>query len=171
MKKIVMMVVVLAMSMATMAQGQNEQVTKIRKKYAEAKEIIASKQKAEIPLDETEVTSNYMAPGAGPIKDVTHYFYDADFDENLGSYFYTPYFITRKFNVGATDYYEEFLFDKDNLVFYFCKYEGNEIRYYWGENGFFHEAIKGQREMDEVFALRLANDLKEAFNRLMNREY
>ena len=152
-------------------QAQNAHVANIRKKYAEAKEVMANKKKAELPLDETVVTSNYMSPGAGPVKDVTHYYYSGEFDENLGNVYYTPYFITRKYNVGAREYYEEFLFDKGDLVFYFNKSQNDETRYYWGPNGFFHEVIKGQKMMDEVFASRLANDLTEAFHRLMNREY
>ncbi len=152
-------------------QAQNAQLADIRKKYAEAKEIMANKKKAELPPDETVVTSHYMAPGAGPVKDVTHYFYTGEFDENLGNVYYTPYFITRKYNVGAREYYEEFLFNKGNLVFYYNKSQNDETRYYWGQNGFFHEIVKGQKMMDEVFAARLANDLTEAFHRLMNREY
>ena len=152
-------------------QAQSAQLADIRKKYAEAKEIMANKKKAEVPPDETVVTSNYMAPGAGPIKDVTHYFYSGEFDENLGNVYYTPYFITRKYNVGAREYYEEFLFDKGNLVFYYIKSQNDETRYYWGPNGFFHELIKGQKQMDEVFASRLAQELTSAFNNLMNREF
>lgn len=152
-------------------QAQNAQLADIRKKYAEAKEIMANKKKAELPPDETVVTSHYMASGAGPVKDVTHYFYTGEFDENLGNVYYTPYFITRKYNLGAREYYEEFLFNKGNLVFYYNKSQNDETRYYWGQNGFFHEIVKGQKMMDEVFAARLANDLTEAFHRLMNREY
>lgn len=152
-------------------EAQNAQVAKIRKMYAEAKEMMANKEKAELPVDETIVTSNYMAPGAGPVKDVTHYYYSGDFDENLGNVYYTPYFISRKYNVGARDFYEEFLFDKGDLVFYFSKSENDEIRYYWGPDGFFHEVIKGKKTMDEVFANRLAHDLKDAFDKLMNREF
>ena len=94
-----------------------------------------------------------------------------EFDENQGNVFYTPYFMTRSYNVGARNYYEEFLFDKGSLVFYFNKSQNDETRYYWGAGGFFHEDIKGQKMMDEVFASRLAHDLVEGFNRLMNREY
>lgn len=151
--------------------AQNVQVAQIRKLYAQAKETMAQKKKAELPPDETVVTSNYMAAGAGPIKDVTHYFYSGNFDENLGNQYYTPYFITRKYNVGAREYYEEFLFDKGSLVFYFNKSQNDETRYYWGSGGFFHQDVKGQKMMDEVFATRLANDLMEAFHRLMNREF
>lgn len=169
MKKLLFMLTVLMA--CTMVQAQDTQVANIRKMYAEAKEVMANKKKAELPLDETVVTSNYMAPGAGPIKDVTHYYYSGEFDENLGNVYYTPYFITRKYNVGAREYYEEFLFDKGGLVFYFNKSQNDETRYYWGPNGFFHEVVKGQKMMDEVFAARLANDLTEAFHKLMNREY
>ena len=170
MKKIVMLTVLCLCALSSV-QAQNAQVAKIRQMYADAKEIMANKKKAEVPPDETVVTSNYMAPGAGPIKDVTHYFYSGEFDENLGNVFYTPYFMTRSYNLGAREYYEEFLFDKGSLVFYFNKSQNDETRYYWGSSGFFHEAIKGQKMMDEVFASRLANDLVEAFHRLMNREY
>ena len=164
--------VVLCLCAIMGVQAQNAQVAKIRKMYAEAKEVMANKKKAEVPPDETVVTSNYMAPGAGPIKDVTHYYYNGEFDENLGNVYYTPFFMTRNYNVGARNYYEEFLYDKEgSLVFYFNKSQNDETRYYWGAGGFFHEDIKGQKMMDEVFAARLANDLKEAFHRLMNREY
>jgi hypothetical protein len=170
MKKIVLSIILCLCALGSV-QAQNAQVANIRKMYAEAKEIIANKKKAEVPPDETVVTSNYMAPGAGPIKDVTHYFYSGEYDENLRNVYYTPYFITRSYNVGARDYYEEFLFDKGSLVFYFSKSQNDETRYYFGAGGFFHEVIKGEKQMDEVFASRLANDLVEAFHRLMNREY
>ena len=170
MKKIVLSIILCLCALGSV-QAQNAQVANIRKMYAEAKEIIANKKKAEVPPDETVVTSNYMAPGAGPIKDVTHYFYSGEYDENLRNVYYTPYFITRSYNVGARDFYEEFLFDKGSLVFYFSKSQNDETRYYYGGGGFFHEVIKGEKQMDEVFASRLANDLVEAFHRLMNREY
>jgi hypothetical protein len=170
MKKIVLSIILCLCALGSV-QAQNAQVANIRKMYAEAKEIIANKKKAEVPPDETVVTSNYMAPGAGPIKDVTHYFYSGEYDENLRNVYYTPYFITRSYNVGARDFYEEFLFDKGSLVFYFSKSQNDETRYYFGAGGFFHEVIKGEKQMDEVFASRLANDLVEAFHRLMNREY
>ena len=170
MKKIVLSIILCLCALGSV-QAQNAQVANIRKMYAEAKEIIANKKKAEVPPDETVVTSNYMAPGAGPIKDVTHYFYSGEYDENLRNVYYTPYFITRSYNVGARDFYEEFLFDKGSLVFYFSKSQNDETRYYFGAGGFFHEVIKGEKQMDEVFASRLANDLVEAFHRLMNRDY
>ena len=171
MKKFVFISMLLCLCALNSVQAQDAQVAKIRQMYAEAKSRMADKKKAKVPLDETVVTSNYMALGAGPVKDVTHYFYSGEFDEDLGNVFYTPYFITRSYNVGAREFYEEFLFDKGSLVFYFSKSQNDETRYYWGAGGFFHEVIKGQKQMDEVFASRLSHDLVEAFNRLMNREF
>jgi hypothetical protein len=169
MKRIAMIAALLLMMVS--APAQQDQVAQIRKLYAEAKEKMASKKKAELPPDETVVTSNYMAAGAGPIKDVIHYFYSGDFDETLGIDIHELYFITRKYNVGAREFYEEFLFNEGSLVFYFSKQEANETRYYWGPNGFLHEVVKGERNMDWVFASRLAHDLKDAFDKLMNREF
>ena len=51
------------------------------------------------------------------------------------------------------------------------KSQNDETRYYWGAGGFFHEMVKGEKQMDEVFAARLSNDLKDAFDKLMNREF
>lgn len=169
MRKVIALIVL--MPFAIVARGQNAQITKIRQLYADTKNIIERKKDAELPPDETVVTSNYMAPGAGPIKDITHYYYSGEFDENLGNVYYTPYMMTRKYNVGASEYYEEYLFDHGDLVFYFSKNQDNETRHYWGANGFHHEDVKGEKLIDDVQASRLSYDLKEAFNRLMNREY
>ena len=144
----------------------------IRKKYAQVKERQDYRKKAELPPDETVVTSNYMAAGAGPIKDVTHYYYSGDFDEDLGRQDYTVYFMVRKYNVGAMDYYQEFLYDDDgSLIFYFEKSDTNETRYYWSSDGLAKEDIKGERLTDEVMACRLSCELLNAFNLLMNREF
>ena len=155
------------------AQAQNSQtVADIRKKYAQAKERMEARKKAELPPDETVVTSNYMAAGAGPINDVTHYYYSGDFDEDLGREDYEVYFMVRKYNVGAIDYYQEFLYDDEGkLIFYYEKSGANETRYYWGADGLAKEDIKGERLLDEVMASRLSYELKNAFNLLMNREF
>lgn len=154
-------------------KGATQQIlADIRKKYAQVKERQEYKKKAELPPDETVVTSTYMAAGAGPVKDVTRYFFDGDFDENLGREDYKVYFMVHKYNVGAKDYYEEFLFDEnESLIFYFGKSGANETRYYWSKDGLVKEDIKGEQLMDEVFAYRLSSELISAFNFLMNREF
>ena len=161
----------IALLIGLVVQAQDNQLAQIRKQYAEAKQSIEKRQKADLTPNDMVVNSNYMAPGAGPVNDVTHYFYSGNYEENIETYIYTPFFITHKYNVGAKSYYEEFLFDGDSLVFYFCRSDNDETRYYWGKNGFFHEIVKGDRNMDDAFAVRLAYDLKDAFDKLMNRNY
>lgn len=156
--------------------AQNARVAEIRKMYAEAKETIKNQEQTPSAFYcfETEVKSQYILNGSGRTDDVTHYYFlQGEFDETLGQPVYVPFFISRKFNVAAHDFYQEFLFDdKGSLVFFFQKQDTtDETRYYWGPEGLAHEAVKGERGMDEVFACRLAYDLKEAFNRLINREY
>ncbi len=167
MRKVLFFLTLLLLPVSSPAQ--EAQVAKIRQLYADAKTAIENRKKAEIPLNETVVTSDYMAPGAGPIKDVTHYFYSGGYDEVVDRVDYKPYFITRRYNAGAREYYEELLFDNGSLVFCFIKCQNDEARYYWGSGGFFHEVVKGEKQLDEIYASRLADDLKEAFDKLMNR--
>ena len=172
MKRLTLIIIVCLTTILGAQAQAGQTVADIRKKYAQAKERIDVKKKAEVPPDETVVTSNYMAAGAGPIQDVTHYYYSGNFDEDLGREAYEVYFMERKYNVGAIDYYQEFLYDDEGkLIFYFEKSGANETCYYWGPDGLAKEDIKGERLTDEVMASRLSNELLIAFNLLMNREF
>lgn len=160
------------------AQAQNATVTKVRQLYADAKQEIAKREQlkkdGQNPGDVLVVTSDYMAPGAGPTHEVINYYHNGSYDELLVTVYYKPFLITRKYNVGAGEYYQEFLFDQtddSNLVFFFQKSPDGETRYYWGSNSLAHQAVKGENSIDEVFACRLATDLVDAFHKLMNREY
>ena len=161
-------------------------VAEIRKLYTQAKQDIANSQKLAkegTPANETVVNSNYMLPGSGPGKCTTHYYYTLQEDENLGRYFFTPYFITNSYNVAAHTYYQEFLYDKEgDLVFYYEKNnqsgKDEETRLYFGseaqgagEEGLVHEINSGSRTMEPAFASRVGNELTNAFYLLMNREF
>ena len=147
-------------------------VDEIRKKYAQVKETQEYKKKAELPPDETVITSNYMAAGAGPVKDVTRYYYNGDFDEDQGQEMYKTYFMVRKFNVGALDFYQEYLLDDESeLIFFYEKSGTNETRYYWNKLELIKQDIKGEATTDETSAIRLSSALLNAFNLLMNREF
>ena len=182
----------MAMLMMTLTAGAQSspeakaRVAEIRKMYAAAKEDISNSQKMvkeRQPGNETVVNSNYMLPGTGPGKCVTHYYYKLNYEEELDRYFFTPYFITNSYNVAAHKYYQEFLFDKEgDLVFY---YERNnqsgkdeETRFYFGteaqgakDDGLVHEINSKDRQMEPPFAYRVAYELTSAFNNLMNREF
>lgn len=185
MKKIMIAALLLLFAVGAQAQNQaqkNDQLAKIRKLYAETKTMIEKgdpENPPELPLNITTVKSHYMAPGAGEITEEINYYYHSDHNSETGEPYYFLYFISRKYVRTISTYYEEFLYDKNlNLVFYFCQKAtdtGKEIvkeetRYYWGKDGLIKEIIKGDREMDDVFALRLADELKGAFDKLFNSE-
>ena len=153
-------------------------VAKIREMYSSAKNAIAripQKEEDGRPRDDMVISTNYMAAGAGPINDVTHYYFEGDFDEELSFDLYKPYFVSRKFNVGAMEYYQEYLFDDNfQLVFFYEKLNSEpacEVRYYYEKNALVHKIVQGEQTTDEMFALRLANDLIEVFNKMQNRNY
>lgn len=162
-------------------------VAEIRKLYGQAKQDIANSQKMEqegLPPNETVVNSNYMMPGSGPGKCVTHYYYTLDYEEEADRYLFNPYLITNSYNIAAHKYYQEFLFDNEgNLVFYYEKNNQSgqdaETRLYFGsekqgagEEGLVHEInSNGSRTMEPPFACRVGYELMNAFNNLMNREF
>lgn len=158
------------------AQGD---VAAIRKLYSEAKERMAQNGKDEsVPRYDMTISAHYVVPGTGPTEETIRYFFGQDYDEDLGMYRSNVYFITRRFNIAARPYYQEFLFDEKtgDLIFAFLQEEGfegqtNQTRYYWNKSGLLQDLVKGERVMDEVFTARLATDLMEAFHRLMNREF
>lgn len=180
-KNILLMLLFVMAAMTATAQeapGARERVAEIRKLYAEAKEMIAqipTKVEDGRPSDDMVVNINYMAPGAGPISDVTHYYFNGDFDEELNCVYYKPYFVTRKFNVGALEYYQEFLYNSEGEVAFF--YEKifmepvAEARYYYDKFSVVHKIAQGEGSTDEMYAMRMAQDLIDAFNKLQNRIY
>lgn len=176
--------IVLLMALTTMPSIAQE-VTKaemdgIRAAYSAAKEQIelnSHAQEQNVPRSDMEIVSHYVIPGCGPTEEVIHYYFTLDEDPVLGTPYYTIYFITRSFNVAARQFYQEFLFDNDesSLLFFFQSNDAldggsDETRYYYGKQGV-HKSIMGTAELDEVFAARKADELKSAFNLLMNIDY
>ena len=162
--------------LTTAGQNQQAEVTKIRQAYATAKADADKAQKGTDPLlGHMEMTANHIEPGIGPQKETLQYYFRLTEDQTTGMYYHEPFLITRRYNVAAQDFYEEFLYigSDEGLNFFFQKSGDNETRYYfWSENGGgSHSVLKGSPMLDEVFAMRLATDLSEAFHRLMNRDY
>lgn len=176
--KTIFSTIVLLFLLCLTTAGQNKQaeVAKIRKAYATAKTDAEKALNGSDPLlGHMVMTNSHIEPGVGPQQETLEYYYRRTEDQTTGMYYYKPFLITRKYNIAAQDFYEEFLYiDSDeNLNFFYKKGGENETRYYyWDWNGGgSHEVVKGEPLMDTVFACRLANDLKEAFTRLMNRDY
>ena len=180
-RKVLLLTFLVFSCMTLQAQSSPQakaRVAEIRKMYADAKDLVEKNGKGNTPRSDTEIVSQYVVPGTGPTKEVIHYYYELQTDEDLGVPFYQSYLITRKYNVAAREFYQEFLYDKKSheLVFAFLQEKlpngsANETRYYWGESGMVHETVKGERLMDEVFTLRKGRELVDALNMLMNQDY
>lgn len=177
MKNILITIVLFLSAMAVQAQASpaaKKEVADIRKQYAEAKQEMEGLDKMEregFPPNKTVFSSNYNEAGTGPTKEVITYYHRVAYDEEAEMSFHRPFFITRKFNVAAREFYLEFLFDKTgNLKFFFEKNPDGETRYYYCSDDVY-DIIKGSMSMDCAFANRLSSELVSAFNIIRNRNW
>ena len=181
MKRFKLTIILSLMALFMFAQEVTDaEIAAIRAAYNDAKEQIELNNHAEeqnVPRSDMKVVSHYVIPGCGPTEEVIHYYFTLDEDPEQGTCVYKPYLITRSYNVAARKFYEEFLYDQQEAsqLFFFQKNDAmdgstDETRYYYGKHGV-HQSIKGSAQMDEIFAARLADDLKAAFNLLQNRDY
>lgn len=156
------------------------EMVSIRAAYSAAKEQVernSHAQEQDEPRSDMEIVSHYVIPGCGPTEEVIHYYFTLGEDPVLGTTYYKIYFISTSYNVAARKFYQEFLFGEkeSDLLFFFQSNDAldgstDETRYYYGKSGV-HKSIKGTAELDEVFAARKADELKTAFNLLMNQDY
>ena len=180
MKRFALTIIIALLALVNYAQLVSDaELTAIRAAYSEAKQLVelnSQAQEQDVPRSDMEVVSHYVIPGCGPTEEVIRYYFTVDEDPEEGICIYKPYLITRSYNVAARKFYQEFLFDQEASLLFF--YQSNdamdgttdETRYYYGKHGV-HQSIKGAASMDEVFAARLADDLKTAFHHLLNRDY
>ncbi|MBQ3362550.1 MAG: hypothetical protein IJG42_01180 [Muribaculaceae bacterium] len=156
------------------------EMASIRAAYSAAKEQVernSHAQEQDEPRSDMEIVSHYVIPGCGPTEEVIHYYFTLGEDPVLGTTYYKIYFISTSYNVAARKFYQEFLFgeEESDLLFFFQSNDAldgstDETRYYYGKSGV-HKSIMGTAELDEVFAARKADELKTAFNLLMNQDY
>ena len=177
MKNLLLTIVLLLSAMAVQAQTTPKakaEVAEIRKQYSEAKKEMEGLDKMEregFPPNKTVFSSNFNESGTGPTKEVITYYHRVAYDEEAEMSFHRPFFITRKFNVAAREFYQEFLFDnKGSLKFFFEKNPDGETRYYYCSDDVY-DIIKGSMSMDFAFANRLSSELISAFNIIMNRNW
>ena len=165
MKKPISLLAVLllaALTLSAVPDRRSDAIAAVRKAYQEAKESMAINAEETIPSNDLTATYHYNIPGCGETTEVIHaWFYLEEHEEDWGSS-YPIYFITRKYNIAAGNYYEEYLFDDETgkLIFAFLQgddfqSEGvkvNEERYYYDAQGLAAEIIKGRRmhENDEI---------------------
>ena len=182
MRRIVLMMMGLCLFMNMQAQTTErakQQVAEVRRQYAEARKMV---EHSNLPhqdyYNDLTVKRRQMIGGPGQTFETIRYFFESDYDEEVGGEVAQVYFITRSYNVAAMKHYEEFLFDATTaqLIFAFLQadeYDGtqSETRYYWGPEGLVHQVQNGHSEVDDMLTQRLAYDLVQSFNLLVNRNY
>ena len=177
---LVCLLTAVAMQAQTSAKAQTR-VAEVRKLYAEAKERMAYNDQDDYPAKSNmEITYNYMAPGAGPIKHYIKYYIcseDTDEGEILG---FKTYFVSDSYNSGARKIYEEYLLDEKTgtLLFAYAYEENgggskNEGRYYYYKDGTLaHKDVKVNTEwgayFDEKYVKDKAANLRKAQSLIMN---
>lgn len=150
-------------------------VKEIRQRYADTQQSIAMMHEEEHFRSEIVTTIQRNMPGSGIRKEtVTCYF--AEFGEDLDPD-YRPYFVTRKYNVAARKFYEEYLFDAETgkLLFVFLQADSienagtkDETRYYFGPQGLISENVKGERCATAEEATKMANECYQAIKANLN---
>lgn len=160
------------------AAQTSDLVKDIRAAYSAAKEKIRlSGGEDGVPCNDATATLQYMVPGTGPRTEVFHCYFELDTDED-GAH-YLPYFITRKYNIAAREFYEEYLFEPaaGRLRFAFIQsdtFEGtkNEERYYYDDCGKLATVnIKGERTVDDTSLVINAETLRTLVPKYLDFSY
>ena len=176
MKKMFVVVMCLVFALGMLAQTDPKakaRVAEIRKLYKEAHDAMAyhdSLAMDGLPHDKIVVDGNYMVSGAGPRHEVITFHLSGDFDEERGSDWYDVYFVTRTYNVGAHQFYEEYLYDNNGAPC-FCYLHGTDdadARFYWDGDRLIHQDVKGEYVPHIDSITRYANGLKTVFDTLTN---
>ncbi|MBO4826841.1 MAG: hypothetical protein J5506_06375 [Prevotella sp.] len=153
------------------------EVNTIRAIYAKAKKSIELNdgKESEGHKNDLLIQSHYVVPGTGQTNETIHYYYNLRTDEHTGQPYYLVYFISRKYNVAARQFYEEYLFDGEGptLKFVFKQWPDidgtkNEERYYFNYYGLIWSDVKGNVKADDSYSQRKSSELLSAFNNLLN---
>ena len=176
------LVILLAAGSFTSINAQTDpsvksEVNNIRAAYAKAKKEIAQNDAGTTrERSDMVVTSHYMVPSCGLCTETIHYYYTLKIDELTTQPYYLIYFITRKYNVAARQFYEEYLYEGEGptLKFAFRQYDeidGNkaEERFYFNYYGLIWKLAKNNIDpADEKVMQRESSRLESALNSLLN---
>ena len=147
MKRILSLSIVLILGIGmAIAAGNNKQIERIRTIYNDVHKQIAMAEEEPMMTNQMTIDINQMYPGSGPHKEhITFYFTCLDFNEedqiNDGSINWQSdlVFVTQSFNIGAHEFYCEYLYDPEtgDPLFALYNYDDDEtgqkqsIRYYF----------------------------------------
>lgn len=153
-------------------------VKEIRQRYADTQQSIAMMNEEEHMKNLLVTTVQHNMPGTG-IRKETISCYFGEFGEESEEWApdYRPFFVTRRFNVSARKFYEEYLFDGESGRLLFVFFQGDsmegqgkkdETRYYYGPDGLISENVKGERIVESNTALEMAATLSASLRSQLN---
>ena len=175
MKKMMILLAALMMASSSLSAAQDRRsdaISAVRKAHKEAKEVCARSNDSSIPRNDLTITYHYMVPACGETCDTIRGWFELTQDEENWTNSYPIFFITRKYNIAARNFYEEYLFDRQSGKLLFVFLQGdvytddagitvNEERYYYDERGLAAESIKGSRQQEDADIVRYAEALRQ----------
>lgn len=180
---IVSLCLLLACGTLCAQKGAPEAVLKdIRARYAEAMSMAQHQRTSEGLEGKNYMTStlHYVIPGCGPTTETLSMYYLLEESEESGEPCYTPYLITRKYNIAARQFYEEYLYDHATAqpLFVFLKYDTYEAegavaeeRYYFADGQVVWKTMNDYAQPDEASVSRMCSTLRSAFAYLINHSF
>lgn len=147
--------------------AQSDAVKKIRTKYYETAAYIQSMKDGEKMNYHFSLTADHVLPGTGSqTQQIDFYFKSTEADEE-GNYEYILLQVNRSYNISASyRVYEEFLFDDNNLVFYFERVTGvecGEKRMYFEHDRIVDLQTKTLPDCDEETQMYTGEETGESF--------
>lgn len=170
MKKIILLFFLLGFNFSFVF-SQNDLIQKIWKKHSKAINYVEQQKKGNIPKNHYTIKLNQNLPGIGQ-QLIKYDFYFSLLEELDDPDFYEQslFFVKKSYNISAQNYYEEFLFENDTLIYFmkkekFGKYR--EIRCYFNRGVFFRFSESFFKEKDPEMIV----SQKEYSNKNLPQEY
>ena len=178
MSKFVLVLVIVVMSFVSYAQTANEnKIAEIRKMYNNEMEWINTMLGDEaIPDDYITAKVMHNLAGTGQAEETIEFFFNDDFDEELGEYVSSLDFVRRTtvYTIAERKSYEEFLYDDAGYpAFYYASFttylkEGEnyadkyvEIRAYYDKGERFHTICKVGNDKSSLKEVALTEELED----------
>lgn len=179
MRRFVFVVLMLAISSGCFAQSDSEKakIAEIRKMYNNEMEWINTMLGDEaVPDDYITAKVMHNLAGSGQAEETIEFFFNDDFDEDLGEYVSSLDFVRRTtvYTIAESKSYEEFLYDDAGFpAFYYTSFttyleEGEhyvekyvEIRAYYDKGKQFHTICKVGNDKSSLKEMPLTEELDE----------
>ena len=185
MKRLLSFTLLLALVTALAVAAGNKQMERIRAIYNDVHEHINMSKMEPMMTNQMSIDIDQMYPGSGPHKEhITFYFTCLDFNEDDqcedGSINWQSElnFVTQSFNIGAHEYYCEYLYDPEtgDPLFALFTYDDDEtgqkqsVRYYFDKGKLMQTIpakISDEWPTNVNDRLYNFNHLKEIFNQVI----